>query len=147
MEKAEEAETKDAMEQELMLKASFIEKQSNELSDNIEYLNRQIGEMNEFAKDIKFLSDAKSNEAFSSLGKGIFMKTLFQEKDLFVEIGSGIVVRKTAEETRKIIEDKIRELFNLKTRLVAQLELYDNLLRQTIDGIGNLREKGEKKAK
>lgn len=120
--------------QELMMKMSYLEKQAHELSENINYIASQIVELDEFHKAVKFFSSSagKENEILSSVGKGLFLKASLNDKNFLVDVGAGVLVRKTPEEAVKIIEAKMRELLELRAKLTAQLELYNRLLAEAV---------------
>lgn len=118
--------------QELMYKASFIEKHMQELGEKIDYLSHQLSEMEEFNKDLTFLKDAKTKEIFAPLGKGIYLKSSLEDKNLFVNVGAGVIVKKTPEETKKIIESQIKNFHDAKIQLMSQLEVYRSLFNQTL---------------
>ena len=119
------------------MKASLIEKHLNELNERIEYVIQQILELEEFKSNLKFLKEAKGKEILATLGKGIYAKSLCQDENLFVNVGAGIVVKKTLKETEEIITSQIKNLHEAKTSLLASLEVYQGLMNQTISGFKN----------
>lgn len=118
--------------QQMAFKASLIERHIQELSEKIEYISQQLSDLEEFNRNMKFIKDSKGKEIFAPLGRGIYVKSSSQDNDLFVNVGSGIVVKKTPEETSKIIETQIKSFYEAKTSLMGQLEIYKNLMNQTI---------------
>jgi len=123
--------------EEIIMKASLIEKHLNELNERIEYVIQQILELEEFKSNLKFLKEAKGKEILATLGKGIYAKSLCQDENLFVNVGAGIVVKKTLKETEEIITSQIKNLHEAKTSLLASLEVYQGLMNQTISGFKN----------
>ncbi len=118
--------------QELAFKASLIERHTQELSEKVDYLSQQLSELEEFNKNLKFVKDSKGKEVFAPLGRGIYIKSSSQDNELFVNVGSGVVIKKSQEETAKIIENQIKNFHEAKTSLMAQLEIYRNLMEQTL---------------
>lgn len=121
-------------EQESMLRASLLERQSQEIAEKISYLSQQIEELGEFSKNIGMFakSSQKGKEAFSSLGRGVYVKSALTDDKLFVNVGSGVIVKKTPEETKKIIDEQLSSFHEAKLRLTAQLEIYNQLLSQAV---------------
>lgn len=114
--------------EELMMKASLLERHSQELAEKIEYLSQQILDFGEFLKNLDSISDSKEKKMFASLGKGVYVRSSLEEKNLFVNVGSGVVVKKTPKETKEIIESQIKQFHEAKSRLNAQMEVYNGML-------------------
>lgn len=129
--------------EELMMKASFLERNSHEIQEKVNYLAQQLLELEEFRKDIDFFSKSKETKIFSTLGRGIYIKSALEDKKLFVNVGAGVVLKKTADETKHIIESQIKEFYDAKMQLTAQLEIYNKMLTRTVDEI-NEAEKSHK---
>ena len=131
----------DESSQEMMFKASLIEKHLQELAEKIDYVSQQLSELEEFNKDMKFMKDAKGKGVFASLGRGVYVKSSCEEKNLFVNVGSGVIVKKTPEDTAKIIEAQIKSFHEAKNTLMTQLEVYQNLMNQTLAALDMARNK------
>jgi len=127
--------------EELMFKASLIERSLQEISEKIEYVSQQLLELEDFNKNLKFLKDAKGKEMFASLGRGIYLKSSCEDKNLFVNVGAGIIVKKTPEETAEIIKNQIKNFYEAKTSLMNQLEVYKSMMNQTLAGLNNEQKK------
>lgn len=127
--------------QELSFKASLIERHMQELAEKIEYVSQQLEELEEFNKNIKFIKGSKGKETFASLGRGIYIKSSSVENNLFVNVGSGVVLKKTPEDTAKIIEAQIKSFYEGKNSLMAQIEVYKSLMNQTLASLDKARKK------
>lgn len=117
--------------EELMFRASLIERHLRELSEKFEYLSQQLLELEEFRNNLKFLKDAKK-EIFATLGRGVYVKSQSDSKDLFVNVGAGVIIKKTPEETAGIIEGQIKNFHEAKIEIMAQIEAYKSLMDQTV---------------
>jgi prefoldin alpha subunit len=127
--------------EELALRASFLEKHLQEVAEKLEYLSNQISEFEDFRNNLDFLSKSEEKKMFSSLGKGVYLKSSLEDSQLFVNIGAGIVLRKTPEETKAIIESNIKQFHEVKAHLMAQIEVYNSMLSGTLSEIENLQAK------
>ncbi len=105
-----------------MLKASFLERQTNELEQYLEFIDSQINELELFKENLAVLSTSEEKEILSSLGKGVFLKGNMTEKKLFVEVGSGVVLRKTPEEAGETISFQVKRLKELRIQGLSQLD-------------------------
>src|SRR3990172_6671535 len=121
--------------QELMFKASLLERHLQDFAEKIEYVSQQVAELEDFDKNLKFLKDVKGKEIFSSIGRGVYSKSSCTDNSLFVNVGSGVIVKKTPEETSEIIKSQIKNFHEAKNTLMTQLEVYNGLMRQTISSL------------
>lgn len=119
-------------QEELIMKASIFQRQAEQLSNNLAQIEAQVLELSSLAHDLNALKESSSNEMISSIAKGVYIKTNLVEKNLLVNVGSDILVKKTPEETQIIIEEQVKKLNEARLHLKAQLEIYNNLLRETI---------------
>ena len=98
------------IDQETIFKAQYLQQQMQQISENIEFLNKEIQELDVFNHSLKHLSNVKEKEMFASLGKGVYLKSQIEEKsekELLVEVGARVLVKKTPEETQEIIKKQI----------------------------------------
>ncbi|MDP3881777.1 MAG: hypothetical protein Q8Q31_02770 [Nanoarchaeota archaeon] len=111
------------MDQELMIKASLLERQMRELENELEFVDREISELSKFNDNLDYLSASQDNVILSSLGKGVLMKAEIKERKLFVDVGAGVLVRKEPEDIKKILKDQIGRLAEARMRLLNKLHL------------------------
>ncbi len=128
---AEESESS----QELMFRASLAEKHLQELNEKIEYLSQQLSEMEQFSRDIAFIKDAEGKEILAPIGKGIYLKSLAEDSNFLVNVGAGIIVKKSPDEARAIIESQIKSFNEARSQLMAQLEVYKRFMSETMNAL------------
>lgn len=120
------------MDQELIFKASFMEKEANETQNEIEFVEKEIAELEKFSENLGFFANSSDKTMIASLGKGVLVKTQVTDKKLFVEVGSGIIVRKDAKEVIKVIKEQIARLNEARVRLVAKMGIIQNRLQELL---------------
>ena len=124
------------MKEQQIILASQLEKKHQELEQSLQLADTQIQELEQFKDNLGFLIKSKEKEILSSLGKGVFLKSKIQDKEkLFVEVGSNVIVKKTPEETKKIVENQIRRLNEANLQIVAQLEVCHKQLQNLMANI------------
>jgi len=126
---------------ELIHKASVLQKQSEEIEINLRFINQQISELEAFKAELQFLESHKGKEIISSLGRGVFLKSSRTEDKFFVEVGAGIVVKKSAGEIREIIESQIEKFREAKIRLITELDSYRAELKTMIKSLHETKSK------
>jgi prefoldin alpha subunit len=124
------------MDQETIMRAMEIQKQSEEAENGLKFINEQIGELENFNKSLEVMQKNKEKEILAPIGKGVYMKADIREKEkLFVEVGKGVVIRKTPAEAQEVIEEQIKKFQNAKMQVIAQLEEYAMMLKEIISEI------------
>ena len=124
------------MNEEAILKATALEKQYNELQENLHLVNNQISELEQFKESLEFLIKSEKKEILSSLGKGVYIKTTLEDRnELFVGVGTNVIVKKTPEETLKLVGNQITKLKEASTQISFQLENYARQLQDLINSM------------
>ena len=112
------------MDEQLIYQAIEMQKLSEETESQLSFVNEQIEELKVFKKNLEDLSKNESEEILAPLGRGVFVKSKIVDTRLFVEAGAGVVVRKTPQESSKIIEEQIQKFSQARVHLLEQLEIY-----------------------
>lgn len=125
----------------LIVQATILQQQSEETEQNLSFINEQLSELQEFSKQIKFLSESRNNEIFSSIGRGVYAKSSLSDNNLFVNAGSGVLVKKTREETKNIIDSQIEKLNEARIQLMSQMEMFNLQLHEMVEKIEKIKSK------
>ncbi|MEK6886755.1 MAG: prefoldin subunit alpha [Nanoarchaeota archaeon] len=109
----------------LNMQAQMISEQLNRVDSGlmeIDYLKTSLDE----------LSSVKENtEILTPISNGIFAKAKLEKiKNLMVNVGNGIVVEKTLEETKGLLDERISEMNEAREKLLDQMQkLEDHLIK------------------
>jgi len=118
----------------MILQAAMAEQQAHQLEENLQLVDAQITELEEFNRNLKTLRDSKEKEMLSQLGKRVYIKTKIEDREkLFVEVGAGVVVKKTPEETIKIVSNQISRLQEAKVQILSQLNVHHTQLQEFLE--------------
>jgi len=123
------------MDQQELMKAQFIYQQVEEMQTHLEMLEREMAEMALYEENLKFLSENKQNEMIASIGKGIHVKANMSSSDLYVEVGAGVVVKKTPSEALRIVSLQYEKLKEARLHLINKIEIYQKTLEATMRDI------------
>jgi len=125
----------------MLIRASEMQRGSEEAERDLKFVNQQIEELTEFKENLdNFDNKGDDKEILASLGKGVYVKSnLADEEKLFVEVGAGIVVRKTKEETKKAIESQLIKFKEANTQLREKLEFFADELNEMITQIQSMK--------
>lgn len=98
--------------------------QIKQLQKAVQLLEEQsfeISSVSEGLEDIKKMR--KGAEMLVPIAGGIFIKgELKENSELIVNVGSNVAVAKTAEDTKKLLEERTKEISSEKEELVLQLQ-------------------------
>jgi len=123
------------MDQEQLQKAQVLEYHLKQTEQQIELVKQQYAELEQTQAQLQTLETNDTKEILASLGKGLYLPTIIREKRLFVEVGAGVIVRKTPEETKKVVQEQLQHLHTIKEQLAANFDFYLNQLSQMIQEI------------
>jgi prefoldin alpha subunit len=109
-------------QEELMQKLGMYEQQIQQLQQQLEAIEQAIVEMNSLVLGLDGLIGSKEKEILAPIGRGIFVKTKLISEDLTVDVGGKNFVNKSIPETKKLIEDQVIKLEDVKKELNENLE-------------------------
>jgi prefoldin alpha subunit len=127
------------MNQEILERAMAYQQQAEQAEQGLAFINEQIQELTGFRENLGALKSSKGKTLISSIGSGVFVKTQVLEEELFVNVGAGVVVKKSPEEVKEVIGLQLRKFQEAKTQLQAQLEMYASEMQDMIHEIERLR--------
>lgn len=127
------------MEQEILQRAMVMRQQSEEIERQLEFIKEQIYELEKFAESLQALRDSKETEILAPLGKGVYVKSERKEDTFFVEVGAGVVVKKSLEDTKRVIDNQIDKFSKVKVHLLEQLEAFATQFRAMLTEVQHLR--------
>jgi prefoldin alpha subunit len=110
--------------QELHFKLQFLHEQIKEIEKQAQLFNNQL---NELTLTKQSLDDFKKLEEGTAIlvpiNPGIYAKAeLKNNKDLLVNVGSNVSVKKNVEDTKKLINDQIEEIKKVQAQLLSNLQ-------------------------
>lgn len=122
----------DKDQQELMFKLSMYEQQIQQLQQQLQAIEQSIVEMTSLNIGLDELVGSKGKEIMAPLGRGIFARTKLVSEDLTVDIGEKNLVKKSIPDTKKIIEEQINKLEEVKTSINNSLDKLSEELTKTM---------------
>ena len=136
------------MDQAELMQIALVERQARELEGHLEIVSNQIIELEDFIGTIEALISSKERDMLASLGKRVFVKTRADDFDkLFVEVGAGVIVKKTPKETADIIKEQIKRFKEARIEISGQLQMHHMELENFMNKVrGENEETSENKA-
>lgn len=108
--------------QEFMMKASMIQQKAEQIQQQLQSIDQSIQDISIINKGLDDLVGAEGKEIKASIGKGIFIDAKLMSEKLTVDIGNRNFVKKTIPETKKIIQEQIGKLHQVRENLDRELD-------------------------
>lgn len=105
-----------------MFKLSMYEQQIQQLQQQSQAVEHAVIDMNLLSLGLEEMVGKTGKEILAPVGRGIFAKTQLLDEELIVDVGGKNFVTKSIPETKKIIDDQIKKLEDVKVDLNNSLE-------------------------
>jgi prefoldin alpha subunit len=109
-------------QQEYFMRMQMLGQEAEKIEQQIQSIDQQMSEMNAVKESIQAINDGKQKEILANLGKGIFISAEIKSKELLVNIGKEIILKKTPEETVRIIDDQNKKLMAGKEQFIERIQ-------------------------
>jgi prefoldin alpha subunit len=108
---------------EMLQQSKILEAYLNDILAKESTVTRLITEAHLASEAIQELSTTNNEESLVPIGIGIYLKvTVPQVRNLFVNVGSGVTIEKSKENTKNYVESKIKEFELALQQLQSQKE-------------------------
>ncbi len=131
------------MEDDIVYRAAMLQQQSEEIESRLQFVNEQIQELEQFSGDLRVLDKNDNKEILASLGKGVYAKSELKDKKLFVQVGAGVVIKKSINETIEVIGEQIKRFEEARVQLKMQLESYAQELKRMVAEVEKIKRIGK----
>ena len=124
-------------QQEIMIKFSMFEQQMQQIYQQLQMIEQGIIELANLNLGLDDLNGQKDKEILAPVGRGIFIKTKLLSEELIVDIGSKNFVKKNISDGKKLIQEQIKKLEEVKEELNNSLgELNDETTKMILEEQG-----------
>lgn len=108
---------------EMLQQSKILEAYMNDILTKESTVTRLVTEAHLASEAIQELSSTNQEESLVPIGIGIYLKVAVpQVKNLFVNVGSGVTIEKSKENTKNYVESKIKEFELALKQLQSQKE-------------------------
>ena len=106
----------------MALEQQMIQQNLMNLRNQLMSLTSQTEELMKLKEELMSIKDVKDRKAFVPLGAGIFLESeLKQPKEVIMNVGSNILVKKDYDSSAKILDKQIEELKNIQSQLEKEI--------------------------
>ena len=99
----------------------MIEQEAQQLNQQIQLIEQNTIELQDLNKSLDEIKQEESKEILAGLGKGIYLPVKITDKNLIVEVGNKIFVKKTIPETKELIKEQLLKLNQGKLYVMEKL--------------------------
>ena len=125
---------------EMVEQSRILEAYMNDIITREATVTRLMGEARLASTAVQKIVDEKEVESLTPVGIGVYIKTLVPPiKKLLINVGAGVTIEKTKEDTVNYVEAKIkefelglRELLNQKQQLAIRMEQIQAQIHQML---------------
>ena len=108
--------------QEIVFRFQMFEQQMQNLQQQLQAVEQGVVELSSLNSGLDELVGGKDKEIMAPIGRGIFAKAKLLSEDLVVDIGNKNLVKKSIPDTKKILEEQIEKLGEVRKELVSEAE-------------------------
>ncbi|MGA9152376.1 MAG: prefoldin subunit alpha [Candidatus Nitrosopolaris sp.] len=125
---------------EMVEQSRILESYMNDIITREAAVTRLMGEARLASAAVQKIVDEKEVESLTPVGIGVYIKTLVPPiKKLLINVGAGVTIEKTREDTVNYVEAKIkefelglRELLNQKQQIAIRMEQIQAQINQML---------------
>lgn len=115
----------------LILKASFLEKQAQEIEQQLSLITNEVRELYSLKENLSAINVSGQQNIFASLGKGIFIEAQkIDSPNFLVDVGAGIIVKKKHDQINILIRHQVQKFEQAREELLQRLNIYHSLLQE-----------------
>ncbi len=129
--------------QEYLVRLGELQQEAERIGQENQNVERQISELRLLKINLEGFSESKNENALVSLGNGIYTKAELKSRELWVNIGSNTVVKKSVQETGKLIDEQVMKLENFKEQLGKEMGSLNMQLSALVESAQQLEESGQ----
>ena len=113
--------------QQMVLEMNMLDAQFKEMQQQMTLIEQQAAELQVLENNINEIEKLgkkkeKDCESLSQIGQGIFVKsTLKDTNEIFVNIGSKIVLKKSPEEAKQFVKKRSDQVMNVRDLVMQEL--------------------------
>ena len=108
----------------------MLNMQAQAIGEQIERIDSGLMEIEYLKGNLDELKSAKENsEIFAPVSNGIFVKARLEKNNkLLVNVGNNIVVEKSVDDTKKLLDERIKEMSEMRDKMVEQMQKIEERL-------------------
>lgn len=108
--------------QSALMEIGVLDNKTRELEQQIMMIDQQLQELKLMQNDLEGFSKENKKEVLMPLSRNMFVKGNLGDSDnVFVMVGSGVVVKKSLKEAKELCENDEKKVSQLKEKLINEI--------------------------
>lgn len=109
--------------QENQLQMQIMQSQMKNLENQYSNVDMKLAQLAEMKEILEDAGKADESESFSEIGLGIYAETKMKKVEkLLVNIGAGLLVKRSVSEVRAILDSQIEKLGQVQQEIINEIE-------------------------
>ncbi len=117
--------------EEFLFKLSMMQQQAEQIEQQIHQVDEQIQEFLVLQENLGKLKE--KSQILSPIGKGVFSKAMLEDNKFFVNVGSGVLVKKKPEQAIEIIQEQVSQLKEIRIQLIEAISQINSELEKVVE--------------
>jgi prefoldin alpha subunit len=106
-----------------IIEIQMLENRLRQLEQSLNFIDQQIMEQQMLQLNLDELKKTKKGqEMLFPLGKNVFVKGKVENHEVFVNIGSNIILKKDEEKSKETVERQKLQLANIRDEIAREIE-------------------------
>ncbi len=114
------------MDQEQIIQIQMMEQKVNQFNYQLELIDQNLVELEDLSLSLNEIGKKETKNILANLGKKIYLPVEISDKRLLVEVGNKHFVKKSVDETLKIVYGQTQKLIAAKAEILNRLEDLNN---------------------
>ena len=126
-------------DKELMQKFQMFEQQIMQTQEQLQAVEQGTLELKDLTSGLSELIGKEGKEILAPIGRGIFVKAKLLSEELTVDVGEKKFVKKSIDDTKKIIDDQLGKLIEVNVNrreteiTIARIAITTDFLREIFE--------------
>ncbi len=106
------------------LEYQFLQRVINQMHQKKAIIQNQINEFSGLMENLDNIKKSKKDSSmYAAIGSGVFVKAELKEtNNVLVNIGSNVVIERSNEDSKKLVDNQLKELSNLSKKIDKEIE-------------------------
>ena len=102
----------------------LLSQQLQQFQQQLQILEQQLEELQQLDEHLtSFKTVKKDTEGFANLGAGVYVKATFNDTEtIYLTVGAGVLVPKTPDEAKELVQKQIKELEDTHQMLLQNMQ-------------------------
>ena len=133
----------DEKQKEILFRLSLSEQKIQQLQQQLQAIEEGKLDLNSILFGLDDIENSIQNnqkEILANIGRGVFVKAKLISSDIIVDVGNKILVKKSSFETKKLIEEQLEKIEEMRKILENQILESENEINDLIRNVQKIEE-------